>query len=193
MEFTHLIGTGSVQESYSQQDLKTKVVIRNETNNHYFVFNCQKEFEKWYNKQKNKYYHEIIFGFQTQRIKFDIDGNETLEDSFITLLINKIIEVVSELFGTQLTKKDFIVTDSSGPTEKGLKRSYHVILFTHAVKDNEEAKYITKLVCDKLPSIKFIDQGVNKRIQSFRLLGSAKNGRIKKYHLVSSLVIVHHY
>jgi len=182
MQFSHLIGNNSVQESYSQNELRTKVVIRDETCNQYLVFNNQNDFEKWYIKQVNKHYHEVIFGYQKQRIKFDIDIKEStvIDDINIIIdtIINTIIKSINELYycidDIYLTKNDFIITDSSGITQSGFKYSYHIILYTYAVCNNIEADYITKTVINNLSEYQYIDQSVNKRIQSFRLLYSTK-------------------
>ncbi len=185
MEFTHLIDTGSknsVQHSYSQYELKTKIIIRNEVTNRYYVFNSHNDFEKWYMTQKEKHYHEIIFGYQNQRIKFDIDINdENINGSeIVKYIIDTVIEVMKELYycieDIYLSKKDFIVTDSSGITSKGYKQSYHIILYTVAVANNYEIKNITDAVLKITPDQykKYIDANVNKSIQNFRLLYSTK-------------------
>lgn len=184
MQFTHLIDNGSgtsVQGSYSQSELCNRTVIRDETSNQYIVFNSQTEFEKWYMRQKDKHYHEIIFGFQNQRIKFDIDISDDIDGKLVvSCVLDTAIKVIKELFycidDIHLSKNDFIVTDSSGPTSKGFKHSYHIILFTYAVLNNYEAKYITDSVIKILPKEyrPYIDNSVNKTIQSFRLLYSTK-------------------
>lgn len=185
MQFSHLIDNGSgnsVQGSYSQNELKTKTIIRDETSNQYIVFNSQSDFEKWYIKQKEKHYHEIIFGYQKQRIRFDIDIDDTFINGpeVVNCVLNSAIEVIRDLYycidDIQLSRNDFIVTDSSGSTSKGFKHSYHIILYTYAVVNNHEAKFVSDAVIKILPDHfkRFIDANVNKSIQSFRLLHSTK-------------------
>lgn len=177
MEFSHLIANenGSVLDFYGSK-IYEKTIIRNEENNKYFVFDSFDLFEQWYMPQKTKRYHEIILGSQIQRLKFDIDANKQPD---IKKIINVIIDVVNSLYDEKISESDFIVTDSSGPTEKGIKYSYHIILYTVALCNNIEAKNITNLILKQLPKCD-IDSQVNKNIQSFRLLWSSKNGRIKK-------------
>lgn len=191
MQFSHLIdnGSNSVQGSYSQAELRTKTVIRDETTNRYIVFNGQSIFEKWYMEQTSKHYHEIIFGYQNQRIKFDIDINNSEINGIdiVNCILDTSIKVMKDIYycidDIQLSRNDFIVTDSSGLTPKGYKQSYHIILFTYAVANNNEAKYIMdsimKLIPDKYKP--HIDLNVNKSIQNFRLLHSTKcnSDRIK--------------
>lgn len=215
MQFYHLVKNDnnlSVLGSYSQQELRNKTVIRDEVSNSYYVFNTKEEFEAWYIQQTKKHYHEIIFGFQPQRIKFDIDiatkksdtnaGNDstnvidvdksifTSKDAYnmIYCLLDTIIHCINELYygvdDITLQRKDFIITESSGETDNGYKYSYHIILYTYAVANNREAKYITSNIIELLP-IKYrsyVDINVNKSIQNFRILGSSKcnSTRIKK-------------
>lgn len=192
MEFQYLVNNGlnnSVQECYSQSELRTKTVIRNELSNSYIVFNSKNEFESWYNKQSVKHYHEIIFGYQNQRLKLDIDIIDNIDIiNIISVIIDTFIQVLNELYycidDIQLSRKDFIITDSSGNTSKGFKHSYHIILYTYAVANNIEAKYITDNLINKLSDSykQYIDINVNKSIQSFRLLHSVKcnSDRIKQ-------------
>lgn len=180
----------SIQDSYSQNELRTKTIVRDEITNQYTVFSSHLEFETWYMSQKDKHYHEIIFGFQEQRIKFDIDidNPEVNGMSIVSSIIDIAIEVITELYlcidDIYLSKNDFIVTDSSGITSKGFKQSYHIILYTYAVHNNCEAKYVSDSIIKQVPDSykKFIDSNVNKSIQSFRLLYSTKcnSDRIKK-------------
>lgn len=196
MQFSHLIDNGStsVQGSYSQNELKTKTVIRDEKSNQYIVFNSQSDFEKWYMRQANKHYHEIIFGHQNQRIKFDIDMNTDINanantdaNTIVNHILDIAIKIINELYycidDIHLSRNDFIVTDSSGMTPKGPKQSYHIILFTYAVADNTEAKYVTNAIMENIDGkySQFIDLNVNKSIQNFRLLYSTKcnSNRIK--------------
>ena len=191
MQFYHFIGNdkNSVQGSYSTRDLCTKTIIRDESTNIYYVFNNQSEFETWYMNQKTKHYHEIILGYQIQRLKFDIDiCIDMLDVSKIILhILNTIINTINDIFycidDINLESNDFIITESSGSTIKGFKHSYHIILFTYAISNNIEAQYITDCVINKLPEEykKYIDKTVNKSIQNFRILYSTKcnSDRIK--------------
>jgi len=188
MEFKRFIqdneGSTSVESVYSPSELLQKTIVRNEITNVFTVFDNKKEFEKWYNKQAIKTYHEVIMGNKIQRLKFDIDINVIDIDieSIIQSIITCIIEVIASIANTVISYKDFIVTDSSGKTDTGYKHSYHIILYTHAVRSNKEAAYITQRVIEKVPQYKtYIDINVNKSLQNFRLLSSCKqnSSRVK--------------
>lgn len=198
MEFTKLCANGSnkentVESSYSQSDLLTKTIIRDEINNHYFVFNTQSLFEKWYLAKEVKNCHEVIFGKNKQRIKFDIDIiNPVLTHNNVYKILNIIIKTIIDTINTMyriidnivISNKDLIVTESSGITDKGYKYSFHIIIFTYAVYNNNEVKNITESVINNLPNEykSYIDKNTSKSIQNFRLLHSTKinSDRCKK-------------
>lgn len=182
--------TGSIEGSYNQDELKRKTIVRNEVTNKFTVFSSKKEFEKWYNRQKNKHYHEVILEYQQQRLKFDIDIKSTQISQSVNIqhvietILDSIIKIVLLYTEISLQYTDFIVTDSSGHDDDIYKYSYHIILFTYAVKSTEDSKYITEGVINLVPEEykQYIDNGVNKSIQNFRLLHSSKKGsnRVKK-------------
>jgi hypothetical protein len=181
MEFTKLT------DIYSTfPDVFKKRIVWNEKNKKYYVFTNVEELEKWYMIQEEKYYHEVIFGQQNQRLKIDIDiiKQEGFEPN-ILFIIDTIIQVIEDLYyeidDISLTYKDFIITDSSGLTDKGYKYSYHIILFTCAFNNYNEVKYITECIIKKIPNYG-IDIQVNKSVQNFRLLLSTKlnSTRIKQ-------------
>lgn len=192
MEFSHLIGNDHSVLSYYPNVAK-KIIIRNEENNKYFVFDSYDEFEKWYNCKSIKYCHEIIFGNQCQRLKFDIDIKNNVKcsvENIIEYILEKILYTLNELYNCiydfTINKDDFIITDSSGKEGEGYKYSYHIILYKYGLSNNFETKYITDEViknCDKYGQ--YIDKSVNKSIQNFRILGSNKKGsdRTKKITL----------
>ena len=191
-----------VLDKYNNNEIR---VIWDETQ--YFVFeksiintakstknvSAYANFEKWYNSQKLKTYHEVIFGNNVQRIKFDIDStpdeikafNLDIKDVIKTILSEIINELnlILELNNKSLTStKEFIITDSSDST----KVSIHIISLYHTLSNYKEAKLFTKNVLKRLEDkgnySKIIDSGINSSTHNFRILHSNKVGsnRVKR-------------
>ena len=191
-----------VLDKYNNNEIR---VIWDETQ--YFVFeksiintakstknvSAYANFEKWYNSQKLKTYHEVIFGNNVQRIKFDIDStpdeiktfNLDIKDVIKTILSEIINELnlILELNNKSLTStKEFIITDSSDAT----KVSIHIISLYHTLSNYKEAKLFTKNVLKRLEDkgnySKIIDSVINSSTHNFRLLHSNKVGsnRVKR-------------
>jgi hypothetical protein len=77
--------------------------------------------------------------------------------------------------------RDLVVCDASGRTAAGTyKYSYHVLVPSYAVVDNNEAGEFTQRVLRRLPpvlaALRLVDPGINSRVQNFRLVGSCKTG-----------------
>jgi hypothetical protein len=175
MEFDKLVNhPNSIKSRFTRDELYEKTIVRDEVSNKYYVFDSKKEFETWYINKANKNYHEVIFGDQIQRLKFDIDSDVDID---IKIILKSIKCVIRQLYDISITKQDIIVTTSSGNTDKGYKYSYHIILFTFALANNIEAKFVTDHVITQLPDEykKCIDKTVNKSIQNFRILFSSKH------------------
>ena len=183
--YDHGNNISSIIRSYTKNQILSKTIIRNELNNHYFVFNTKEEFSKWYTDQDIKHYHEVIIGSKIQRLKFDIDIMDTIVNvidikKVMTTIIDTIISTIHGLYycidDIVLSYKDFIVTDSSGCINEKYKHSYHIILYTYGLANYIEAKYITDNVIDNLPEDykKYIDRSINKKLQNFRILFSSK-------------------
>lgn len=188
MEFTSLTNENNSVCSYYSNNFINKTIIRNEFLNKYMVFETKDEFLFWYNKQNDKYCHEVIFGNQIQRFKMDIDIYN-INNINIVDFINNLIDIIINIFNKNysnicLSYKDIIVTDSSGQDSTNYKYSYHIIVFTYGLLNNIECKFLTKLIIDSLPTKyhNYIDKNVNKNIQNFRILDSCKllSKRVKK-------------
>ena len=199
--FTHLSdkSENSILKIYDKKDIINKLVVRDEMLNKFIVFENYEEYiQYWKNiSDESKCFHEIIFGFNRQKIKFDIDIEvENLEITNIippsqkiideiNLIIDTIIQLFEKYYNTIISYDDIIVTDSSGSiSSTRYKFSYHIIIFTFFVENNKESEKFTLLVYDQLPENiqSYIDRGVNKQIQNFRLLGCKKknSNRFKK-------------
>lgn len=114
------------------------------------------------------------------------DGRRAKAHAAVGLLLEAILdELYLGYYGVEdlyPTRKDLVVTDSTGATPDGVKYSYHVIILPYAVADNEEAREFTARVLERLPEPVrgLLDPDVNKRTQNFRLANSAKPGT-KRY------------
>jgi hypothetical protein len=194
----------SVLKKYTKEELSNLFVIRDEYTKKFIVFNSIADYKQyWQNAPNNKKcFHEIIFGFNNQKIKFDIDINIDIENNIdtentyykpsailiddINCIIDQIIIQFNLLYGIVITSDNIIITDSSGfINAHKWKYSYHIIIYNYYVENNIEAKKFTTRVYENLSEHvqKYIDVGVNKQIQNFRLLGCSKvenNLRYKK-------------
>ncbi len=132
--------------------------------------------------------HEVVFGWQPQRIKFDIDAShDTLmqmrlngnAQERIYHALNVVIDAILTAFYTtwmrDLSPTDIVYCRSVREGEP--KYSYHLVL-PYAVADSGEATAFTQCVMSILPTEyhKIVDTGVNKQLQCFRMVGSTKPG-----------------
>ena len=80
-EFQYLVrkdgrnGEETVEGRYARADLARKPVVRDELNRKYLVFGSRDELFSWYRKvpAAERCWHEVVFGFMPQRLKFDVD------------------------------------------------------------------------------------------------------------------------
>jgi len=193
-----------VLKTYTKEELKTKFIIRDEFNKNFIVFQNFSEYINHWNSTPNeqKCFHEIIFGFNNQKIKFDIDikipyndfakfeefNSEKSNYKPSEILINEINEIIDTiinqfyiLYKINITYEDIIIADSSGVISSNAantiwKYSYHIIVLNHYVDNNMEAKKFVSDVYNNLSEHlqQYIDLDTNKQIQNFRLLGCSK-------------------
>ncbi len=196
-EFSFIISrkdNKSIEETYTIDELKQKIVIHNESNRKYIVFDNFDELDTFYEACDEKYYHEVIFGNIPQKVKFDLDINKNFdiinkyfEDDNIADNVIKIVDMVVDALVDLLdvSFNDIVITSSNGNG----KYSYHIILIHYAVFDNEEAQKITEKIIGYIPEeLQFvIDRQVNKRIQNFRLLNSTKVGQQRYKTLLNDI------
>lgn len=156
----------------------------NNTSYNYLVFDCIDNFIKYRDECEEKPFHEVIFGWQQQKIKFDIDFDDDPDDSFVEELLRSVDEAICTTMYIEyreIIDSDYIInTTSTGFDENAQRRkcSFHKIIAGFYVSDNNEAKEFTKRFLLNLPPIyhKYIDGGINKQIQNFRLIGCHKLG-----------------
>lgn len=212
--FTYLVDKdkNSVYSKYTTKEtLKEKIIIRDEHKNNYIVFNTYDDYIAHWKVTPNneKCFHEVIFGFKEQKIKFDLDilcdfdvvkdaensadaevsnasaKTYTTPDNLI-YEINAIIEVIItqfyNLYNIHINYDNIILASSSGHiSSKKWKYSFHIIINNYLVNDNEDAVYFTACVYKNLSEDlqKYIDINVNKKIQNFRLLGCKKSASLR--------------
>ena len=76
-------GKFAVEDVYNRNELKYKLVVRDEYNaNSFLVFDTLDDFTKFEQNlpEDQRCFHEIIFDFQPQRLKFDMDIKNTFGD-----------------------------------------------------------------------------------------------------------------
>jgi hypothetical protein len=152
----------------------------------YMVFNNIEEFEDYLAGEpvEERRYHEVIFGWMKQKLKFDIDFKpdnqmtKTRFDEILTEIDTAIIELFYLLYQIDIT--DNIITTTSSSEEK---YSYHKIISGYYVSGCGEAQEFTKKLLQLLPYDihHVIDTTVNKKLQNFRILGCHKldSNRVK--------------
>jgi len=134
---------------------------------------------------EDRSFHEVIFGWMPQKLKFDIDINLSENDSQSVMeaknmskeeISNIIDEAISTAFyiiwEKPLTSKQIITTHSHNDT----KISFHKIIEGYYVTNAEQAREFTKAFMRNL-DIKYhdwVDLTVNKNLQNFRMLNSVK-------------------
>ncbi len=146
----------------------------------FLSFNNVYNFIRFYNEIDNneKYFHEIILGDQKQKIRFDIDINDKIEDYETQKMLNEMIQNI--IINFQLYFKinlspeyDICIYHSNGEN----KISYHIIINNYCMKNNTSVKKfcenVTKLMDEKY--MKYIDMEIYKSKQNFRILYSKKN------------------
>lgn len=154
----------------------------------YLVFKNKEHFIDYANQlpPQKRNFHEVIFGWMPQRLKFDIDAYfsdmQELPEFFDKLadFIDAIVSTFYLLYYEQLDEKALIITTSTGEAEKNGKLvhkcSFHIIIDKY-VENADEAKYFTENVISAVDPefVKYVDVSVNKSLQLFRLVGCAKS------------------
>ena len=99
-------------------------------------------------------------------------------DFILDALLAELYHLYYAVAPVAATRRDLAVADSSGATREGFKFSYHVLVLTHALADNEEAAGFTAWLAESLPApIRgLLDRKVNSRLQHFRLALCEKPG-----------------
>lgn len=193
---------------YTMETINSKCIIFNSALSNYHVFDNPTNMFAYIDSCASKPYHEVIFGFQAQKVKVDIDASGAALDAFFIPmedLINEcyridmspdalrelkaryilkgiicaLKDVFLVLYQINLHSDDIIICESRGEPMK--KWSYHLIC-KYAVSSNKQAVVVTKKLLGFLPIAyaAFIDAGVNKSLQNFRMIGCDKgDGRVK--------------
>ena len=187
---------------YNIDDLKNKIIIQNNKNLKYYVFDDKDEFKKFiYNlEDEERVYNEIIFD-NIQKFRIDLDYNRDEENNIDELSyenINDFVEMIIKTFYKLLKTKKIIKNKENNPkyylfdSSTDNKYSYHIV-FDFYLANSTQCKKLayelldnlkTKVRKYKLPKILIntFDTSVYKTIQSFRLPFNQKHGKnnIKK-------------
>jgi len=101
----------TVELRFKRGDLAGKCVIRDELRNLYYVFPSETAFQEWYAAQppSQKCCHEVIFGWQPQRLKFDVDAKAHLIDA----LPDGILDVAIAAAETSADEAEIVATDET--------------------------------------------------------------------------------
>lgn len=69
-------GAEAVEDRYKRADLVKKPVLWNQLTKEYVVFGSRREMLEWYTgvPEAERHYHEVVFGWQSQRLHFDFDA-----------------------------------------------------------------------------------------------------------------------
>ena len=202
------------------EDILDKSVKREEIINGFVTWeqkdNCYILHSSYENYMKNSsgYAHEVIYGWQPQRIKFDIDYKEKIEEKkqvsnsgdflddllndtetvFIDTALRAIIDsICAHLFYSYqicATSEDMILLTSSGKIDENTyKHSYSIILYKWLVGSNLESAEFTSRVVSTLPKdiAKIVDVSVNKSLQNFRLIDQKKPEPNVKYERIKRM------
>ncbi len=191
-KYLRLSDKGDSIEKIYGSDMINKFIVRNEDNNTFMAFDKVKDFALYMKSvpSEKRTFHEIIFGENRQRLKFDIDmklsefsnidiSSYGEKENIITFIITTILDTFKFIFRKKLQELNYklksvnnIILTTSHSSEK---LSYHVIIRGFSVESNEHAAAFAEHVKNALPIslVKFIDN-VYKSTQSFRLLGCTK-------------------
>lgn len=190
----------------TQEELLSKFIIFDSQELMYFVFDGWSSFDEFYRNTPapQRTFHEVIFGFSRQKLKWDIDANKgeldellvgntaptelTMENLIAALCEedNK-LSVKDQLLGIILrTIKDtfYLAYFMEIPDEDVIiteshtptKYSFHIIINKTCVENYKDAAEFTSRFLLYLPEEyhKTIDMHVNKSVQNFRIAGCSK-------------------
>jgi len=172
----------TLELNYDIETIKRLMIVRDDRNSNYLVFNSFNDF--WSHNSsvvlKDRCFHEVIYGYQHQRVKFDIDitRDKLMElcdadliraniitapmsesdkvDSIIVFIAGKIIDVLFVTYHSSErivpSIRDLIIMDSSGydRIKNTIKYSFHIIA-KYAVENYHEMAELTEKLLFELP------------------------------------------
>lgn len=163
-------------------DVHKMVIVRDEFKRDFKAFSTHSDFLAYMNsvKKENRCFHEIIFGDNHQRLKFDIDAPlDAIQDidlsiipkeyrdmykgdcntksiAIINYIADSIVKLVNELFEQQLINAGY---------ENGIRRkehvmiteshgadkfSFHIIVIKFTLSNNAEVGWVTQKLCNSI-------------------------------------------
>ena len=191
--------SNSILSKYSLEELKEKIIIQNNKDQKYYLFNNKTDFQSFiFNlEDKDRTYNEIILD-DIQKFKVDLDyeidadaeeAENILTEENVLIFINLIIKEFYKLLknkkviNNQMQSKNYYIFDSS--TDK--KISYHIVFdvyFNNSMQTKKLAYELLDILKNKIKKnnlpkliIKTFDTSVYKSTQSFRLPFNCKYGK----------------
>lgn len=162
---------------YSPETLGPRFVAFNDEKCEYWVFDDAQAFLKYLGEKGPGPFHEVIFGWRAQKLKFDLDINSSVMDGDEAAKIIRSFMVALEIafdqyFGQGLLPENVLITTSHAP---GQKYSFHVIIVGYHVVSHKVADQFTKFLIEQVePEIRPFIDSVNKSVQNFRAPGCYK-------------------
>ena len=153
---------------------KNGLIIWDKNKGVFKVYKTLEDYSEEYPYESNHNTHEVIFGYQKQKPKFDMDkGNEEKYER----ILKGIGEAFKKEYNIEISE---VVYDSSNNE----KFSRHIVISNVVFANSREADYFTKTILKGYikddEDYKCLDKGVNKTTQYLRMPGSVKEGRKKR-------------
>lgn len=161
----------SAEEKFGRDALVEKFVVARELENgkyEYGVYeNCFVFWEYLAGVPLlERFYHEVIFGEQPQKLRFDIDAVGEVPQDLLPRILAEIESMFSLLYNIEFD--DLFVIYSASSAEK---TSYHIIIDKYYVSCSAEAAHFAENVAKVLPQdyLRHIDLGIYGATKNFRL------------------------
>lgn len=195
-----------IEGVHTRDSIDKLFVTKNDYDHKYYIFNNVESYKSHISTLDENYrcFHEVIFEWQHQRLKFDLDIKlealnefkitddmdfDDINDDIVNINKNKMDIITDEIitsiiytfyykYSISLSAKDIVITDSTGYDKRENKTifSAHIIIANYSVECSKEAKAFTYEMLKVLPKKYhiFVDSGINKTIQNFRLVNCQK-------------------
>lgn len=186
-----------------RQSNDSRFIVRYEISNTksvFMIFASFQHYKQFYNllPSKERAFHEIIFGEQSQRFKVDIDFGDELIDSDSPLLrkpfydklaviCDTIKSIFNNLYSSQYPAASnslLCICETKGEVAPDkVKIGFHVTVGgRHYAQNVLVVREFIDLLTGELPPdlSKYIDRATNKTIQNWRILGCNKLGQPRR-------------
>ncbi len=166
-------------------------IVRDEAKGVFISFQDKQRFISFMEAkpEMERTFHEVIFGRNPQRVKFDVDISASLMaedevDALIRRLLSSIIDAFDAFFSIKLPMSQLLVFSSHRAASAGDetiegKFSFHVVVMGYSLPSNKHVEVIANSVKERMGSWASHIDSVYKNIQSFRILGCTKTGEMR--------------